>query len=102
MAEVGRDLWRSSGPNPLFKQGHPEQVALDKVQMVFEDLQDGRPPQHLRTTCASALSSSQMKKCSLSAPHSAFGNLSLKPFLVTDFFSAHSYWREDCLFCRRC
>lgn len=26
-AEAERDLWRSSGPDPLSKQGHPEQVV---------------------------------------------------------------------------
>ena len=39
MVEVGRDLWRSSGPNPLLKQGHLEPVAQDHVQMAFEYLQ---------------------------------------------------------------
>ena len=42
MAEVGRDLWRSSGPTPLLKQGHPEQAAQDCVQMAFEYLQGWR------------------------------------------------------------
>ena len=32
---MGRDLWRSSGPTPLLKQGHLEPVAQDHVQMVF-------------------------------------------------------------------
>jgi len=36
MVEVGRDLWRSSGPIPLLKQGHLEPVAQDCVQKAFE------------------------------------------------------------------
>lgn len=36
--EVGRDLWRSSGPNPLLKQGHAEPIAQDYVQIPFEYL----------------------------------------------------------------
>jgi len=42
MAEVGRDLWRSSGPSPLLKQDHLEQVAQDHVQMASEYLQGWR------------------------------------------------------------
>ena len=37
MAETGKDLWRTSGPNLLLKQ-----VAQDRVQMAFEYLQGGR------------------------------------------------------------
>ena len=40
--EVGRDLWRSSGPTPLRQEGHPEQVALDCVQSGVEYLQRRR------------------------------------------------------------
>ena len=40
MAEVGRDLWRSSGSNTLLKQGHLEQVVQDHVQTASEYLQD--------------------------------------------------------------
>ncbi|KAK4810494.1 hypothetical protein QYF61_004274, partial [Mycteria americana] len=42
MVEVGRDLWRSSGPTPLCQQGHLEPVAQDHVQTAFEHLQGGR------------------------------------------------------------
>ena len=42
MVEVGRDLWRSSGPTSLLKQGHLKLVAQDHVQMDFEDLQGWR------------------------------------------------------------
>ena len=38
MVEDGNDLWRSSGPIPLLKQVHLEQVAQDHVQMAFEEL----------------------------------------------------------------
>lgn len=30
------NLWRSSGPTLLFKQGHPEHVAQDRVRAGFE------------------------------------------------------------------
>ena len=43
MIEVGRDLWRSSGPRPLLKQGHLETVAQDHVQTAFEYLQLYQP-----------------------------------------------------------
>ena len=42
MAEVGRELWRSSGPIPLLEQGNLEPVAQDRVQMAFELLQERR------------------------------------------------------------
>jgi len=32
MAGVGRDLWGSSSPTPLPKQGYPEQAEQDHVQ----------------------------------------------------------------------
>lgn len=35
MFEVGRDLWASCSA-PLFKQGHPDQLVQDYVQMTFE------------------------------------------------------------------
>lgn len=39
MAEVGRDLWRSTCTNPLLKQRHVGLVAQDCVQMIaFEYL----------------------------------------------------------------
>ncbi|PKU47740.1 hypothetical protein llap_1940 [Limosa lapponica baueri] len=38
MVEVGRDIWRSSSPTPLLKQGHPEQVTQDHVPSAFEYL----------------------------------------------------------------
>jgi len=42
MVGVGRDLWGSSSPMPLPKQGHLEQVAQDFMQMGFEYLQRRR------------------------------------------------------------
>jgi len=42
LAEVGRDFWRLSGPTTLLKQGHPEQVAQDRIQAAFEYLQGWR------------------------------------------------------------
>ena len=42
MAEVGRDLWRSSAPTTLLKQGHLQLVAQDHVQTAFEYLQGWR------------------------------------------------------------
>jgi len=37
--EVGRELWRSSGPTSLLNQGCLEPVAQDHVQVAFEYLQ---------------------------------------------------------------
>jgi len=42
MVVAGRDLWRSSSPNPLPKQGHLQQAAQDLVQAGFEYLQRRR------------------------------------------------------------
>ena len=38
MVEAERDLWRSSGPTLLLKQGHLEPAAQDHVQTAFEYL----------------------------------------------------------------
>jgi len=42
MVGVGRDLWGSSGPTPLPKQGHLQQVPQDCVQAGLEYLQRRR------------------------------------------------------------
>jgi len=42
IAGVGRDLWESSSPLPLPRQGHLEQVAQDRIQAGFEYLQRRR------------------------------------------------------------
>jgi len=42
VVEIGRDLWRSSGPACLLRQSHLEPVAHDHVQMAFEYLQGWR------------------------------------------------------------
>jgi len=42
MVGVGRDLWGSSSPTPLLKQGHLEQAAQDLVQAGLEYLQRRR------------------------------------------------------------
>jgi len=39
MVGVGRDLWGSSSPTPLLKQGHLQQAAQDLVQAALEYLQ---------------------------------------------------------------
>jgi len=48
---VGRDLYRSSSPSPLPKQGHLQQAAQDLVQVGLEYLQRRRlrnlPGQHV-------------------------------------------------------
>jgi len=44
MPEVRRDLWKSSGPIPLLKQGHLERVAQDHVKTSSEYLQGWRLP----------------------------------------------------------
>lgn len=38
MVEVGRDVWRSSSPNLLLKQGHLQQTVLEHVQTASECL----------------------------------------------------------------
>jgi len=56
MFRVGRDLWGSSSPTPLPKQGHLEQVAQDLIQMGFEyPLKE--IPQPLWAICSSVPSS---------------------------------------------
>jgi len=42
MVGVGRDLWGSSRPTPMPKQGHLQQAAQDLVQAGLEYLQRGR------------------------------------------------------------
>jgi len=42
MEEVGRDLWGSSSPTPLLKQGLLQQAAQDHIQVGFEYLQRRR------------------------------------------------------------
>lgn len=39
MAEAEKNLWRSSGPHPVLKQGHPELIAYTYVQKAFDYLQ---------------------------------------------------------------
>lgn len=46
MIEVRRDLWGSSAPPPLLKQGHLQLVAQDHIQTAFGCLQ-GRRLHHL-------------------------------------------------------
>jgi len=41
VVEVGRHLWRSSGPAPLFMQGHLELVVQDHIQLAFRYFQGG-------------------------------------------------------------
>jgi len=42
MVGVGRDLWGSSSPTPLLKQGHLQQAAQDLIQAGLEYLQRRR------------------------------------------------------------
>jgi len=42
MFRVGRDIWGSSSPTPLPKQGQLQQAAQDCIQAGFEDLQRRR------------------------------------------------------------
>jgi len=42
MVGVGRDLWGSSSPTPVPKQGHLQQAAQDLVQVGFEYVQRRR------------------------------------------------------------
>jgi len=61
LTEVGRDLWRSSGPTPLIKQGHLEPVVQDHVQTGFEYLQGWR----LHSLSGKPVLVLLVKKCSL-------------------------------------
>jgi len=63
MVGVGRDLWGSSSPTPLPKQGHPKQVAQDLVQAGFKYLQRRihLPPW---ATCSRAPSPSEWRSSS--------------------------------------
>jgi len=45
LVEYGRDIWKSSGPNPFLKQGHLEPAAQDHV-LAFEYLQGWRLHNH--------------------------------------------------------
>lgn len=49
MADVGRDLWKPSGPTPLLKQGNLDLVAQDHVQLAFEFLQGERDQSEIRS-----------------------------------------------------
>jgi len=51
IAEVGRDLWGASGLIPLLKQGHPELVALDRVQADLNISKDGDSTTSLGNLC---------------------------------------------------
>jgi len=42
MVEVGRELWTSSGPTFLLKQGHPDPVAQDHIRRAFGYVQGQR------------------------------------------------------------
>lgn len=55
--EAGRDLWTSSDPTCLLKQGHLEQAAYDHVQAAFEYIQ--QTLQLLWATSATAQSPSR-------------------------------------------
>jgi len=46
MIDVGSDLWRSSCPTSLLKQGYIELVAQDHVQTAFENPQRWRLYDH--------------------------------------------------------
>jgi len=53
---VGRDLWRSSCPTPLLRQGHPEQLHRPASKWVLNISKDGDSP-----TSLGNLSPSQQK-----------------------------------------
>ena len=57
MVRVGRDLWGSSSPTTVPKQGHPEQAAQDLLQAGLES--EKETPQAPWTTCSSTLSPSE-------------------------------------------
>lgn len=62
MVEGGSDLWRSPGPTFLLKQGHPEQVAQDHVQVAFEYSKQGDSMAFLGNPCQCSVIPT-VKKC---------------------------------------
>jgi len=83
LAEVGRDLWRSSCPTAFLKQGHQEPVAWDHVQMAFEDLREADSTISLGYLCQCS-ENFTVKKCFLmlrrNLPHF---NLCLLPLVLS-------------------
>jgi len=64
MVEVGGDVWRSSGPIPLLKQGHLEPLAQEHVWTAWSISKDGDPTTSLGKLpqCSVTLT---VKKCFL-------------------------------------
>ena len=63
-AEVGKDLWRSSGPTPLLRQGHLDPDAQDNVQTAFQYFQRWRLHTSLENLCQHLVNLT-VKKCFL-------------------------------------
>lgn len=61
MVEVTMDLWRSSCPTSLLKQGHLKALTKDHIQMAFEDRQ-GMQPYNMSGQPVSALSQPHSEK----------------------------------------
>jgi len=49
--EVGRDVWRTSGPSLLLEQGHLEPVPQDLVQMALNTFKDRDSTTFLGNLC---------------------------------------------------
>ena len=64
MAEVGRELWRSSGPTPCLKQGHLALAAQARVQMAHDCLQGWRVHHSVGNLCPWSVTLT-VKKCFL-------------------------------------
>ena len=64
MLGVGRDLWGSSSPTLLPKQGHIQQAAQDLVQAGLEYSPEKDTPQPPWATCSSAPSPSEGRSSS--------------------------------------
>jgi len=64
MLVVGRDLWGSSSPTPLPKQGHLQQAAEDLIQVGLEYFQRRRTHNLSEKTCSSAPSPSEGRSSS--------------------------------------
>ena len=63
VVEVGRDLWRSSVPTPLLKQGHLEPVAQDVSRWLL-NISSNETLQPPWATCSDAQSTSQWRSVS--------------------------------------
>ena len=85
MVKVGRDLWKSSDPNLLFKQGLLGQVAMTRQLLNISTEKTSQP---LWTTCASAPTQCRNVSWCLD------GTSEFQFVPTATFCSAEHYWKE--------